>query len=113
MIALNLENQKRMHDFTVEITLQAELELLETADYISIDNPGRARSFVRNLVSHFTKILSAFPESGRVSNGNVRQLSHKGHTCFYTVTKEENQVTILHIVDLSKPLKERNIDLDD
>ena len=102
-----------MHEFTLEVTLQAQSELLETADYISLDNPDRARSFVRNLVSHFTKIFSTFPESGKISYGNVRQLSHKGHTCFYTVMKEDNQVTILHIVDLSKPLHARNIDLDD
>ncbi len=102
-----------MHEFNIEITIQARLELLETADYIALDNPERARSFVRSLVSHFTKILSTFPESGKIYSGTVRQLSHRGHTCFYSVMKEENHVTILHIVDLSKPLQARNINLDD
>ena len=102
-----------MSDFNVEITLQAQSELFETAEYIALDNPERARSFVRGLVSHFKKILSTFPESGKTYSGKVRQLSHRGHTCFYTVIKKENQVVILHIVDLSKPLQARNINLDD
>ena len=66
MNVLNLEKQKKMHEFKIEITIQADLELKETADYIALDNPTRARSFVRDLVIHFTKILSTFPESGKM-----------------------------------------------
>ena len=86
------------------------MELLEAAEYISLDNPQRGNDLVDSLFQYFTKILSSFPESGMIHTSEIRKLSHRGYTAFYSIKKNEQRVFVLHIVDLTKPLQARNID---
>jgi toxin ParE1/3/4 len=43
----------------VVFTVQAEQDLEEISDYIAIDNPSRAISFVREIREHCAKISSS------------------------------------------------------
>ena len=43
----------------VVFTVQAEQDLEEIGDYIAIDNPSRAVSFVREIREHCTEISSS------------------------------------------------------
>lgn len=40
---------------------------LEISDYIALDNPVRAGSFIKELTTSLRKTLSLFPYSGKVS----------------------------------------------
>lgn len=96
--------------FKVEIMPQARLELIETAEFIAMDNPVRADAFIDSLVSHFTETLSVFPESGMIYKRSSRKISFRGHTAFYSINRNKKLVEIFHIVDLTKPLDSRDMD---
>ncbi len=63
------------------------------------------------LVSYFTETLAEFPKAGVVETELIRKLNHKKYSAFYTVNVSKKEVYIVHIVDLTKPLKARKIDL--
>ena len=98
--------------YFVQITPQAKQELSDIAYFIALDNPVRAKKFVKALVQSFSGTLSIFPESGMIYKQNIRKISHKGYTAFYRIKEREQQVDILHIINLSKPLSARDIDLN-
>ncbi|NKB63961.1 MAG: type II toxin-antitoxin system RelE/ParE family toxin [Gammaproteobacteria bacterium] len=68
--------------FVVKLAEAVDGELLEISDFIALDNPSRADTFIRDLVEHFQKVLSEFPESGRLVKNGIRQISHKKYTAF-------------------------------
>jgi len=98
-------------NYTVKIMPQAEQELEDIAYYIALDSPKMAHKFVKALVSSLVKTLSVFPEGGIIYKGDIRTLAYKQYTAFYIVKKIERSVHIVHIVNLKKPLPERNISL--
>jgi plasmid stabilization system protein ParE len=87
-------------EYAVKIVPQARQELEDIAYFIALDNPAKARSFVKELVTSISNTLSTLPESGVI---------YKSYTAFYRVKKEEKLVEILHLVNLTKPLSERDI----
>ncbi len=96
-------------EYAVKIVPQAIQELEDIAYFIALDNPVRAKSFVKELVTSISDTLSTLPESGVIYKADIRKLSYKNYTAFYRVRKEEKLVEILHMVKLTKPLSERNI----
>ncbi len=96
-------------NYTVKIMPQAEQELEDIAYYIALDSPKMAHKFVNSLVSSLVKTLSVLPEGGMTYKGDIRTLAYKQYTAFYIVKKVEKSVHILHIVNLRKPLSERDI----
>lgn len=97
--------------YQVKIMPQADEELEDIAYFIALDNPQVSKRFVAELVAAFNKMLASFPESGLAYKDDIRQFSHKGYAAFYRVNTVKKQVEILHIVNLSKPLSERNIQI--
>ena len=95
--------------YKVELTLTANDDLEDIAYFIASDSPKRSGEFVKELVNVFKKLLEIFPETGRVYKNDVRQFAHKGYTAFYRINEEERAVEILHVVNLGKPLSERNL----
>ena len=96
-------------DYAVKIVPQARQELEDIAYFIALDNPLKAESFVKELVTSLSNTLSALPESGVIYKANIRKISYKSYTAFYRVRKDEQLVEILHMVNLIKPLSERDI----
>ena len=99
--------------YRVDIMPQAKLEILEAAEFIALDNPQKADEFLEELIKYISETLARFPKSGVIYKNHVRKLSYQNHTAFYTISETQNQIEVLHIVDLTKPLQARNIDLDD
>ena len=94
-------------EYAVKIVPQAVQELEDIAYFISLDNPVRAESFIKELVTSISGTLSTLPESGVVYKADIRKISYKNYTAFYRVRKDEKLVEILHMVNLTKPLSER------
>jgi plasmid stabilization system protein ParE len=99
-----------METFEVIIMPQADEELEDIAYFIAVDSPQTSQRFVTELITTFTKILGHFPESGSVYKADVRKFSYKGYTAFYQINVLKRQVEILHLINLTKPLSQRNID---
>ena len=78
-------------------TKQAESDLEAIGDYIALDNPVRALSFVREMRERCTRLTYAprgvaiFPEYGE----NVRKFPFGNYRVLYTL--QEDDVVILHI----------------
>jgi len=95
--------------YQIELTFQADKDLEDIAYFIALDSPKRSKVFIAELVKAFKNLLEVFPETGKVYKNDVRQFSHKGYTAFYRIHKQEKRVEILHVVNLGKPLSERNL----
>ena len=83
----------------VVLTDEALSDLQRIADYIAEDSPGRARSFVRELVEKAREIgrtPEGFQCVRRYARQNVRRRVHGAYLIFYRV--EESKVTVLHIL---------------
>lgn len=98
-------------NYSVTFSKEAQEELRETALYIQKYNPAKADPFVNSIMDYFTDTLGEFPNVGVRYAPKVRKLTHKKHTAFYTVNEQQEEVFILHVVDLTKPLKARDIEL--
>ena len=96
-------------DYAIKIMPQAKQELEDIAYFIALDNPSRARIFVKELVASMRKTLSTFPDGGEVYKGDIRKIAYKGYTAFYQVNHGIQRVNILHIVNLTQPLSVRNL----
>jgi plasmid stabilization system protein ParE len=54
------------------LTPQAEIDLEEVGDYIALDNPGRAVSFIREIRQHCEKIAADRITTWRVQTWATR-----------------------------------------
>jgi len=78
-------------------TEQAENDLESIADYIALDNPVRAISFVQEIRERCNKIIDA-PQGYQLAyeyGENVRKLPFGNYLILYTL--HEGDVVILHI----------------
>jgi toxin ParE1/3/4 len=84
-------------DFKVILSPRAVQDLREIVRYISLDNPGRAESFGRELIAK-TRSLMAFPEMGRVvpefDEPNVREIIHKSYRIVYRVRHDKRMIEV-------------------
>ncbi len=86
-------------------TPAAEGDLEEIGDYIAGDNPGRARSFVRELRERCEKLCN-FPRSYplRPSLGSdVRVMAYRGYLICYTA-HDDGRVVIERVSEGSRDL---------
>lgn len=83
----------------IVFTVQAELDLEEIGDYIAVDNPARALSFVREIRDHCNRIAAAplayatRPELGE----GIRGCAHGRYLIvFQSASEEVLIVRVLH-----------------
>lgn len=84
----------------VVFTDAAEADIEHIADYISHDNPGRAVTFVRELIDRCERLAQspqAFPLVPRYAHAGVRRRPYRGYLIFYAVS--DGRVEILHILN--------------
>lgn len=91
-----------MNNYSVILMPTAEEELLEIAEYIALDNPARAVSFIAELVASLKNTLSIFPESGQIFNehnfkNEIRSFPYGNYLSFYQVVESNKTVEILYI----------------
>lgn len=84
----------------VLITTEAEAGLEAIGDYIALDNPLRAQSFVRDLYRLCLEIADmpqAWPLVPRYEHHGVRRRVHGRYLIFYRTGAD--RITILHILN--------------
>jgi len=91
-----------MKDYRVELTDTAEECLLEIGEYIALDNPVRAISFIEEIVVALQKTLSLFPHAGSLyggieNNETIRTFVHGNYTSYYRVNEPIQRVEVLFI----------------
>jgi plasmid stabilization system protein ParE len=79
--------------YQVYITEPAEQDLEEIAEYIAIDNPYRALSFIEEIQSTALKVLSEFPKSGKRYKKSYCFPFHH-YLIFYDVNDKQRTVAI-------------------
>lgn len=83
----------------VVLTRAALADLRAIGDYIAADRPGRARTFVRELLGKARDIgkgPSRFPLIGRYERLGIRRRVHGSYLIFFRV--DPDAVVILHIL---------------
>ena len=83
----------------VVLTYEALRDLETIRDAISIDNPARAGSFVRELIDKAGGLAEhpkAFPLVPRYADLGIRRRVHGNYLIFYRV--EPDRVTVIHIL---------------
>ena len=79
----------------VEISAEAERDLLEIEAYVASDKPAAARSLIKALL-HQCKSLRSAPERGRIVGASrgipIRRLVHGSYLIFYSVSTTEVRI---------------------
>lgn len=84
----------------VVLAAEAASDLEHIADYIAIDNPVRAESFVRELLGRCYSLADmprAFPLVPRYEHTGVRRRPYGDYLIFYHISADT--VDILHILN--------------
>ena len=97
--------------FSIRFTESAQEELREIALYIQTYNPDKAEPFVTSIIDYYSDTLAQFPKSGILYLKDIRKLNHNKLSAFYRINETIQIIEIIHIVDLTKPLEARNIEL--
>lgn len=84
----------------VVFAAEAELDLEHIGDYIAVDNPVRAESFVRELLERCHALADmprAFPLVPRYEHTGVRRRPYGDYLIFYHIGLDT--VEILHVLN--------------
>lgn len=91
---------------SVLLTPEAELDLEEIADYIAVDNPARAVSFVQEIRDRCRKISNAplayvaRPELGET----IRSCPHGRHYVIFFRVEPDHSVLIVRVLHGARDL---------
>ena len=96
-----------MKHYEVAFSQNAVDGLLAISDYIALDNPVRAGSFVKALTTSLRKTLSVFPYSGKVAGDlnlgrEIRIWSYGHYNSYYRVLEDRQVVEVLFIFHASR-----------
>lgn len=83
----------------VHLSAEAEEDLERIADYIALDNPARAISFLQELRGKCLALADMperFPLVPRYEASGVRRRGHGNYLIFYRV--ESEKVVIVHVL---------------
>ena len=99
-----------MSTYRVAFADTAEEGLLNIVDYIALDNPVRAVSFVGELTVSVRKMLSAFPYSGKVVEDlgfeqEFRVWPYGDYNSYYHVIEEKQLVEVLFVLHASRDVQ--------
>lgn len=99
-----------MKNYRVMIMPTAKEGLLEIAEYIALDNPTRAISFIDELTSALKNSLSIFPYAGRVAENlnldeEIRTTSHGNYNSYYRILDDAQVVEVLFIFNASRDIE--------
>lgn len=88
----------------------AKVGLLEIGEFIALDNPKRAISFIDELSLSLRKTLSAFPYSGKIAEDleldeEIRVWSHGNYNSYYRVLENKNTVEVLFVFHGSRDVQ--------
>jgi toxin ParE1/3/4 len=84
----------------VVITAAAKADLAEIGDFIKMDNPDRAITFISELLDRCRSLGDmprAYPLVPRYERFGVRRRVYRNYLIFYRIN--ENQIEVLHVLD--------------
>lgn len=84
----------------VVITAAAKADLAEIGDFIKMDNPDRAVTFISELLDRCRSLGDmprAYPLIPRYERFGVRRRVYGNYLIFYRIN--ENQIEVLHVLD--------------
>lgn len=92
----------------IVLTETANECLLSIAEYIALDSPVRAETFIEEIVESLSETLSVFPLAGKVyeemeAKIEIRSLPYKNYVSFYRVRNDV--VEILFIFNSAQNIK--------
>jgi len=98
-----------MKRYKIIITPSAREGLLAIGEYIALDNPVRAITFIDEITSSLEKTLSIFPFSGKVSQEldlgeEIRVCSHANYNSYYRVLDDKQMVEVLFIFNARRDI---------
>jgi len=97
-----------MNEYRVYFSDTAKECLFYIAEYIALDNPVRAKIFVKELRDSIYNCLSIFPLSSPLYPGikvDVRVYIYKKYNCYYRFIEATNTVEILYVYNAAKEVK--------
>ena len=99
-----------MKGYEVELMPSARLGLLDIGEYIALDNPDQAMSFIDELTGALKKTLSIFPYSGTVVEDldideEIRFFPHGNYNSYYRVIEERQLVEVLFIFNTNRDIR--------
>ncbi|VAW49904.1 hypothetical protein MNBD_GAMMA04-1268 [hydrothermal vent metagenome] len=94
----------------------ARAGLLEIGQYIALDNPVRAITFIDEITQSIEKTLSIFPFSGKLVEGlefdeQIRVWPYENYNSYYLVKEVQQIVEILFVFNASRNIKNLIADL--
>lgn len=98
-----------MKSYSVIIMPTAREGLLEIGEYIALDNPIKAMSFIDELTDSLENTLSIFPYSGRVSDDldfseETRVFPYGNYISYYRVIEQRQVVEVLFIFNARRDI---------
>lgn len=98
-----------MKCYQVIIMPSAREGLLEIGEYIALDNPIRAMTFIDEITHSLNKTLSIFPHSGKISeeldlNKEIRVWSYSNYNSYYHVLDDKQIVEVLFIFNANRDI---------
>lgn len=84
----------------VVITAAAKADLAEIGEFIKMDNPDRAITFISELLDRCLSLGDmprAYPLVPRYERFDVRRRVYRDYLIFYRIN--ENQIEVLHVLD--------------
>jgi len=105
-----------MKSYRIKIMPSARVGLLEIGQYIALDNPDRAISFIDEIIQSIKKTLSIFPDSGKLVEGlgfdeQIRVWPYENYNSYYLVKEAQQVVEILFVFNASRNIKSLIADL--
>ena len=99
-----------MKHYCIEITPTARESLLEIGEYIALDNPIRAMSFVDEITNSLQKTLSIFPYSGKIVEHldieqEIRIWPYSNYNNYYRILEDKKRVEVLFIFHSSRDIQ--------
>ncbi|VVE19604.1 plasmid stabilization protein [Pandoraea iniqua] len=85
----------------VHILPEAISDLESIGDYIALDNPGRAITFIQELRAKCLDLPDmplAFPLVPRYERYGIRHRVHGNYQIFYRVIESKERVDVVHII---------------
>ena len=96
-----------MKRYQIIIMPYAREGLLAIGEYIALDNPVRAITFVDEITSSLEKTLSIFPLSGKITEElelgeEIRVWSYGNYNSYYRVLDNKKTVEVLFVFNASR-----------
>jgi len=94
-----------MNKFDIIYTQKSIQDLVQIGEYIALDNPIKAKSFIDELTNYIESLLSIFPYTSNTKYPKyptVRLVPYKKYNIYYQVQDDKKEVEILHIFNSSK-----------